>query len=77
MTFDKWMKRPVYVIQCRSVSRAKQLMGVTPETQGIAAIDLLHGMRAKKDYRDTGAQILRDMVALSLKMDRASKRVAL
>ncbi len=63
MTFDQYMKRPVYVAQCRTWKRAAEL--------NLCSL----GIRAVKEYRDGYAQAARDMIALSIRMDRARGRL--
>ncbi len=63
MTFDQYMKRPVYVAQCRTWKRAAEL--------NLCSL----GIRAVKEYRDGYAQAARGMIALSIRMDRARGRL--
>jgi len=76
MTFDQWLNRPVYKAQVIAFRRAKELCGIDPNAN-LAA----HGghplctFNALPGHRDPYAKALRDMVALSLKMDRLRRRV--
>jgi hypothetical protein len=63
MTFDKWMKRPVYVAQCRTWAKAAEL--------NLCSL----GVRAVKGQRDAYCQSARDMIALSVRMDRMRRRL--
>lgn len=80
MTFDQWLKRPVYKAQCVTYARARQLckMPALESGQGEARGPghLLDTFHALPGYRDPFAQALRDMVALSVRMDRAAARLS-
>jgi len=76
MTFEQWLNRPVYKVQCIAFRKAKELCGIDPNsnlaTRGASVFDTF---AALPGHRDKYAQVLRDMVALSLKMDRLQKRI--
>lgn len=65
-TFEQWLNRGVYVAQCRTWKRANELCKDSAH--------LFH-FHAKREYRDGYCKILRDMVALSIKMERFQKRL--
>lgn len=79
MTFDQWLNRPVYKVQCYTFSRALKLIGMeSPANGGGIATKgphILDTFRAFPPYRDESAKVLRSMVALSVRMDRLAKRV--
>ena len=62
MTFEEWINRPVYVARCVTWRKACEL--------NLSNM----GFRAARKYRDGYAQIARDMIALSVKMDRLAAR---
>ena len=63
MTFDKWIRRPVYLAQCATWQKAAEL-------------NLCNlGVRSLPGQRDGYAQAARDMIALSVRMDRARRRL--
>ena len=62
MTFDQWMRRPVYLAQCATWQKAAELNLCS------------FGVRALPGRRDMYAQAARDMIALSVRMDRARRR---
>lgn len=78
MTFEQWRNRPVYKAQCKTFARALKLLGIKlADGQGLAT-SMNHPIalfRAKREYRDDFANTLRDMVALSIRMDRMRARV--
>jgi hypothetical protein len=80
MTFDQWMKRPVYVVQVATFNRAKKMIGIEGDSiatrSGSAAHTVLMGFRALPGQRNKEGQILRDMVATSIRMDRLKRRIA-
>ena len=57
--FTEWLKRPVYVTQCKT-SRIASSLGLLPSI----------GYRALPGYRDIYAQNARDLIALSVKIER-------
>ena len=61
MTFDQWVRRPVYLAQCASWQKAKEL--------NLCSL----GVRALPGRRDMYAQAARDMLALAVRMDRARR----
>ena len=62
MTFEQWMRRPVYLAQCATRQKAAEL-------------NLCNlGVRSLPRQRDGYAQAARDMLALALRMDRARRR---
>lgn len=63
MNFEEWLNRPVYVVQCRTWKIAASL--------NLCSL----GIRAIPGQRDQFAQLARDMVALSVRMDRLKKRL--
>jgi len=76
MTFDQWKNRPVYKAQCVGFRRAKELCKIDPDANfATHGGHILSTFRALPGYRDKYAQALRDLVALSLKMDRLNKRL--
>ena len=62
MTFEQWLRRPVYLAQCATWRKAKEL--------GLCRI----GVRALPGYRDAAAQAARDTIARAVKADRARSR---
>lgn len=64
-TFEQWLKRPVYVVQCHTMRRARDLCGLV-DGQYLP----IDKFRCLPGYRDRYAQTLRNMVALSIRMDR-------
>ena len=63
MTFEQWMRRPVYLAQCATRQKAAEL-------------NLCNlGVRSLPGQRDGYAQAARDMLALALRMDRARRRL--
>lgn len=62
--FDIWRRRPVYVAQCRSWSRAAELGLTHPR------------FRARPEYRNNLARMSRVLVALSLRAERQASRAA-
>ena len=78
MIFEQWKRRPVYVAQCRTWKRALELVGIAPPApdQGIAlpGDHILTTFHALPGHRDAYAQVLRNQVALSIRMDRYRKR---
>ena len=77
--FEKWMNRPVYKAQCATFKRCLELLKMpAPEDgRGLATKGnhLINDFRVLPKYRTPEAKILRDMVALSIKMDRLNKRI--
>ena len=63
MTFDKWLMRPVYLAQCATWKKANEL--------NLCSI----GVRALPGRRDGYAQAALDMIALSVRMDRARRKL--
>lgn len=78
MTFEQWQQRPVYVTQVRTFKRALELLKieVPAEGRGLATRPphVLDTFRALPGHRDQYGQALRDMVAVSIRMDRFNKR---
>lgn len=76
MTFDQWMTRPVYKAQVAAFRRAKELCGIDPSANFITkgASHVLCGFHALPGQRNQYSQALRNMVALSLRMDRFNAR---
>ena len=62
MTFEQWLRRPVYLVQCATWRKAKEL--------GLCRI----GVRALPGYRDEAAQAARDAIAQAMRADRARSR---
>ena len=77
MNFDQWMNRPVRKAQVIAFRRARELCKIEPDANFISkgAAHILFSFHALPGYRDPYAQALRDMVALSLRMDRLRRRV--
>ena len=63
MTFDQWMRRPVYLAQCATWKKAAEL--------NLCSL----GVRALPGKRDMYARAARDIIALSVRMDRARRRL--
>lgn len=61
MTFDEYLKRPVYVVQSKTWARAAEM--------NLCMV----GFRALPGKRDEYAQLVRDLVAMSIKLDRSEK----
>lgn len=80
MTFDEYQKRPVYVVQCKTFKRALELLKVNCPNGSLATTgaltDLLLAFRVFPKYRNQYAKALRDMVALSIRMERMQRRIA-
>ncbi len=78
--FDRWMNRPVYKVQCRTFKKALELLNMkVPEFsagQGLATRGhhLINEFRVLPAYRTPEGRLLRDMVALAVKMDRFNAR---
>lgn len=74
------IKSPVYKAQCVTWRRACKLAGIEYPKQGeglaLRGVHPLCTFRAFPKYRDQYAKTLRDMVALSIKMDRLRARQA-
>lgn len=79
MTYEEWKNRPVYKAQCVTWRRACELTRIPyPENEEGLALPGVHPIctfRALPGYRDAFAKALRDMVALSIKMDRFAARM--
>lgn len=63
LTFEQWMRRPVYVAQCKTWKTAKAL--------GVCCL----GFRCLPGYRDANAQHARKLVADMVRRER--QRIAL
>ena len=61
MTFDQYLNRPVYLVQCKTWDKAREM--------NLCVV----GFRALPGKRDKYAQLARDLVAMSIKLDRAEK----
>lgn len=80
MTFDEYQNRPVYVVQCKTFKRALELLKVECPNGSLATsgalTDLLLAFRVLPKYRNQYGKTLRDMVALSMRMERMKQRIA-
>ncbi len=83
MNFQQWQAgigRPVYKAQCVTWKRALELLQIAAPTgeRGLATRgdSILATFRAFPQYREPHAKALRDVVALSIRMERLSKRIA-
>lgn len=78
-TFEQWMRRPVYVVQCRTFARMLDLIGYAKPApdRGIATkgAPVWVTFRALPGHRDQYGQILRDMVAVSFRTERLNARI--
>lgn len=63
-SFTAWKHRPVYVVQCYTSSVAHRL-GFFPHT----------GYRSLPGHRDAWVKTIREMIALSIRMERLSQRI--
>lgn len=79
MTLDEYQKRPVYVVQCKTFKRALELLKVECPNGSLATsgalTDILLAFRVLPKYRNQYGKALRDMVALSVRMDRLKRRI--
>ncbi len=80
MTFEQWIKRPVYVVHCHTFKIALRLLGIPVPaadrglaTRGPSRIDLF---RAYPQFRDANAQGLRNLVADEVRRERVRKVAA-
>ncbi len=64
MTFEEWLRRPVYVAQCTTMALASKL-GV-----------FCHSFRALPGYRDAAAMQARLRVANEVRAQRAARHAA-
>ncbi len=58
MTFDQWMRRPVYVVHCYTSRIARTMSVCTP--------DSLFRFRALRQYRNISANLLRRATAAKI-----------
>lgn len=74
--FENWLNRPVYKVQVKAFRRAKELLGIDPNCNLATRGDsVLVTFAALPGHRDQYGQVLRNMVALSLRMDRLNRRI--
>lgn len=78
ISFDQWMRRPVYKVQCYTASIAHSLCGVKKQPGlGLATFfgtqdaTGLTKFRCLKSYRDDAANDLRNRVAQHIKGNRS------
>lgn len=78
MTFEEWLRRPVYLVHCETTEYAKQLCGLDPRVNLALSKDSPHALatfRARPEYRTPQALALRKRVALHFrKKHRAALR---
>lgn len=65
MTFEQWLKRPVFVTQCRTWAKAAEL--------GVCC----HRFRCLPKYRDQAALVARKAVAVAMRIERLNVKLAL
>jgi len=75
--FDKWMTRPVYVVQCKTFAKARELLKLPMSKGGYATsgYHLINELRVLPGHRSKEGQLLRDMVATAMRIDRLNSRL--
>lgn len=72
MTFDEWLNRPVYKVQCFTFKLAKELLGLPKGDFVTTGNHPIVNFRAAPAYRDAKALHLRKTVADIVRQKRNS-----
>ena len=81
MSFEQWMRRPVYVTQCKTFSMAKSICNVELKPhEGLAMRmdridDGLATFRSLPQYRSQAARALRNKVAQAVRNERKARLI--